>query len=145
MGRERMPIRDRLLSKVDSFEDPDECWTWTGRRDPDGYGTLWVVIDGTKRMRFAHRMSFNEFKGDLIEGLTIDHLCLNKSCINPRHLEQVTARENTQRHFDLQTTCKNGHEITEANSYRTPSGHRSCRECRRIAARRYREKLLASA
>lgn len=83
----------RFWSKVDKGDD---CWVWTGWTDRDGYGALDV---GGKFTR-AHRFAYEELVGPIPEGLTIDHLCRVKHCVNPAHLEPVTAEENTRRSME---------------------------------------------
>src|SRR5699024_5721792 len=78
----------------------------------------------------------------------IDHLCLNKACCNPEHLEVVTTQENTRRRdlaHEYDKYCRNGHARTSENTYIAKTGMRSCRICRTLATRAYRErkKLLA--
>jgi hypothetical protein len=69
-------------------------------------------------------------RGPIPDGLVIDHLCLNKGCVNPDHMELVTIGENVKRHFRLMTHCKSGrHEFTEANTI-THHGRRQCRACK---------------
>lgn len=118
-----IPVRDRIASS--SVKIDNGCWQWTGYRYGNGYGAL--SIEG--RQRLAHRVSYEEFVGPIPVGLTIDHLCRNRACVNPVHLEPVTGRENTQR--AMRSHCVNGHEFTEANIYRWTDGKRCCRECRR--------------
>lgn len=92
----------RFWERVDR-RGPDECWPWLGPRVPQGYGHVSVSgIDtpsgyGTIR---AHRAAWEFDHGERVpEGLTIDHLCRNKLCCNPAHLEPVTAEENYRRHL----------------------------------------------
>ena len=109
------------------------CWRWTGARKSDGYG-LYSVRPYVQRR--AHRIVYELTRGPVPEGLVLDHLCKNKICVNPDHLEPVSIAENVRRAFREQASCVNGHEYTEANTYRNPThGRRSCRECARIRSR----------
>lgn len=69
------------------------CWEWKGYINHNGYGKV-VVNDTTRR---AHRVSYEHFVGPLTPGLTLDHLCRNRRCVNPTHLEEVTLLENNRR------------------------------------------------
>ncbi|WP_414630996.1 HNH endonuclease signature motif containing protein [Alcanivorax jadensis] len=92
----------------------------------------------------AHRFSYETFESPIPEGMQLDHLCRVRNCVNPRHLEPVTNRENVRRGFaarPAQTHCRSGgHELTEENIYLNPRGHRECRICRREAAQRQKQK-----
>lgn len=136
----KKPITERILSSI-QFGD-STCWEWQRRKDRDGYGVMWVWIDGKKRQRFAHRMSFEAFNGEIPPGLQIDHLCMNKSCVNPAHLQIVTSKENTQRYFksiNIDSYCKNGHKRTPDNTFLTGKT-RYCKICRKNASAAYRER-----
>ena len=87
---------DRFWSKV--HKGPD-CWTWTAATDLDGYGVFWTG----KKMRGAHRIAYKQFVGQIPDGLQIDHLCRNRNCVNPTHMEVVTPRENNLRGDGLRT------------------------------------------
>jgi hypothetical protein len=113
----------------------DECWTWTGARQAGGYGRF---ASSASVLVLAHRWSYEHHVGPIADGLTIDHLCRNTSCVNPDHLEPVTREVNAWRgnpHKD-RTHCDAGHELTEANVYIAPSRPtvRLCRECRKAAS-----------
>lgn len=90
-GRTPLPMPERFWSKADKSPD-DGCWVWTSWIQPNGYGYFW--LDGA---RYAHRVAYEIAVGPIPAGLVIDHLCANKSCVNPAHLEVVTIGENTRR------------------------------------------------
>lgn len=123
----RTPILDRFVRHIAPQENG--CWLWTAQIKRDGYGRL---RDGY-RMRLAHRISYELFIGPVPEE-TIDHLCRNRACVNPDHLESVTMRVNILRGFGIamlhkrQTHCKNGHPFDGENTYMW-HGYRHCRAC----------------
>lgn len=129
----------RFMEKVE-FIDPDECWIWVGCRHPRGYGQFW---NGDKIVR-AHRWIYESLLGPVSTDLVIDHLCRNTSCVNPRHLQEVTQRTNVLRgtapaaHQARQTHCVHGHELIGENLYMKPNGARQCVPCRRETDRRRR-------
>lgn len=90
-----VPVLERLLSKIEIgpvFEG-SLCWMFTGGDNGRGYGKLRV---GTRKMR-AHRVAFEEMVGPIPDGMTIDHLCRRRLCVNPAHLEVVSFYENLMR------------------------------------------------
>lgn len=107
------------------------CWIWTAGRCSGGYGKF---LNTT-----AHRFAYQKFVGAIPDGLCLDHICRNRACCNPAHLEPVTQKENTLRGDTFQarnaakTHCPHGHEYTTENTYRYPNGRRRCKTCRRIA------------
>jgi len=103
----------------------DGCWGWTGGIHHTGYG----MFSWGGRWELAHRVSYRLHTGQMPP--EIDHLCRNKACVNPGHLEAVTHSENLRRHYALTVTaCPHGHVYDEANTV-VWRGVRKCRECRR--------------
>lgn len=113
------------------------CWEWIAVKDSKGYGCFWRNYV----MQSAHRVAYELTKGAIPEGLDIDHLCMNRACVNPEHLEAVTHHVNIRRSPDTipslnaaKTHCPKGHEYTEANT-QFENGRRRCATCRRAENR----------
>ena len=121
-----LTLADRFWVRVDKSGGLFECWIWTGTRNADGYGK--TMVNG--RQFLAHRVAYELSRGPIPEGLVIDHLCQNRICCNPSHIEVVTPAENTQRGERKKSHCKRGHLYDEENTIRIKKGRR-CRACLR--------------
>lgn len=129
------PAPVRFWSYVDRSGGPDACWPWMGARYANGYGQFRV---GTRRVS-AHRFAYEDGRGPIPDGLEPDHLCGNRACCNPAHLEAVTHAENMRRGSVAQRThCERGHAYTPENTARAGSGARVCRTCNRLAQAAWR-------
>lgn len=123
-----------------------ECWEWQGAINSKGYGQL--SINGTSKS--VHRVSYTLVNGPLAEGIEIDHLCRNRTCCNPRHLEAVTRLDHASRSIEARKTyCLRGHAYTPENTIVKKRGSgrgeiRNCRTCSRDAQRRIRETKKAT-
>lgn len=123
-----MSLDERFWSKVDKT---DGCWNWIAVRNPHGYGQF-TVHHGTVRQ--AHRLAYLDLVGPVPVGLELDHLCRNRACVNPAHLEPVSHRENVRRGAQVRygDTCRRGHARTIDNAYIRPdTGAWMCRPCTR--------------
>lgn len=127
-------VTERFWASIDRSGDTSgDCWVWTGSRTSEGYGRL--LVFGVHYT--AHRVSYELHHGPIPDGLVLDHLCRNVSCVNPDHLEPVTDAENVLRgegspaRNARKTYCKRGHPL---------DAKRVCRVCRHADQVTYRER-----
>lgn len=147
--RAKQPLAERLLSRVK--ETASGCWEWQGYTRQDGYARVTIrPTPTTQETHLAHRLAYETWVGPIPEGLVIDHVCRNRACINPSHLEVVTQATNNQRgmapSFQAQREqrCKRGHPYTPEHSYFGSDGRRrSCRTCETANQRRRRAEIHA--
>ena len=113
---------------------PDECWEWSRGRYRSGYGTV-LYEDG--RNGYAHRLSYEIHVGPIPDGLELDHICRNRACWNPAHLEPVTHAENMRRGAAARWSpvCPAGHPKTDENRRKGRRNY-DCRVCHRERERR---------
>lgn len=127
---------ERFEAKI-AYEPMSGCWLWAACVDRPGYGRF-GLRGGT---RPAHRIAYEHLVGPIPPGLTIDHLCRQRCCVNPEHMEPVSRGENVLRGESLsaqrarQKRCRRGHSFSRASD-----GRRYCRACKALAdAARWRK------
>lgn len=144
-----IPLAERFWSMV---VKTDTCWTWGGAWNPEsGYGSFGARVEGKSVRKMAHRWAHELAIGPIPEGLQVDHLCSNRLCVRPDHLEAVTPRENTLRALDSpagknaqKTHCLRGHPLSGKNVYVPPKkpNSRYCKTCRDARSRRRVQSVL---
>ena len=122
-----------------------ECWVYTKKLNQDGYGRIYW----NGRQTMLHRITYELHVGKINSRMEIDHLCRNRACCNPSHLEQVTHKVNMERglknggkKFREMTHCKYGHPFDEKNTYwrKDMKRGRICRKCRNVSATKSHKK-----
>jgi len=130
----------RFWALVARSDQPGACWLWLGHINPNGYAQ-WQIAK-TSKAELVHRIAYRLMYGEIDQTLQLDHLCKIRHCVNPDHLEQVTAKENNMRSTSptafnrLKTHCKYGHPFDVTNTLYRPNGGRACRLCKKLRRRR---------
>lgn len=138
---------ERFLVKVDTTGD---CWTWQSSKSAKGYGEFFLNHNKVRRKIYAHRFAYELLAGPIPDGLHLDHLCRNPSCVRPSHLEPVTLQENTARGQNFtalnaaKTHCPQGHPYDEVNTEYWQN-ERRCIACRRVRNRERMRRTRAEA
>lgn len=118
--RARVSIEDRAHSS--------QCWIWQRALKPDGYAVGYPF--GKSSPKRMARVAYEAFVGPIPIGLEIDHLCRQRSCCNPEHLEPVTREENIARGVAARVVCRRGHAFSAGNTIINSNGARTCRACK---------------
>lgn len=150
MANHRVPVRERLNRFIFAVTESG-CWIWMGVLNRAGYGIITFYNQAKKqyRTKLVHRLTYEEYRKSIPDGLQIDHLCRVRCCVNPYHPEAVTPAENVRRgmaSFDVarraataarlaKTHCVHGHPYDESNTRRTAAGKRTCIACQTLRNR----------
>ncbi len=124
-----------------------KCWVWFRAKDDKGYGRIWVDGASNKAYAWIYKHTHPD---TVLDGKMLDHLCRNRACVNPDHLEPVTPKVNTLRGAGptainaSRTFCTYGHEFTPENTLVKKDGNRGCRTCNVERARRWRQARAAT-
>lgn len=138
---------ERFLAKI--CIKPNGCWEWLGGHAKAGYALLDIESDGSWKPVAAHRFSYETFVGPIPDGKELDHLCRNRGCVNPDHLEPVIHKVNVRRglagistgeQMKARTHCPKGHPYDEQNTRYRKNGRRRCLACRRAEYQKWLSK-----
>lgn len=146
----RILVREReRVHKHIKINSDNECWEWTATLTPSGYGQgydRYTITNCT--VQFAHRIVYKLYKGDIPKDLDLDHLCKNRKCVNPEHLQPITKKDHRKRTWEQRKKnppmfCKHGHPLSGSNLYiyKRPNNPefqmRSCKACHLVRSQKY--------
>lgn len=138
----RRMIPNNVANKLQ--ETDAGCWEWTGHRHERGYGR--IVLD--KKNVSVHRLLYELFNGPIPDGWVIDHMCENKPCSNPAHLDACTHTDNIERHWtihperDSNTHCSRGHKFDDVG-WIIDKQDRACKKCYKMRQDKYEKERKA--
>lgn len=148
----KLTLKERLLAHI-KINEQTGCWEWTGSKKPAGYGQISIPTPKGAYPLYAHRVAYEIYKGPIPDGYETDHLCRNRGCVNPDHLEAVPQEINRIRGAGsggslspevINNVCQKGHPRTPASTgYFTLEGRRRrfCKICYAINRDKYREDI----
>lgn len=140
--------RERVLKHIKPNLETG-CWEWTATIKPSGYGQGYDrYSDGKCVIKSAHRIVYKLYKGDIPEGFDLDHLCSNRKCVNPDHLEPLSKQDHRKRTWanikkNPVMTCKHGHPLSGDNLYSYPLKNkpgivmRCCKACHLVRSTKF--------
>lgn len=125
-------VIDRFISKLEN--GPNGCILSTYSTGSHGYSQVGWVENSQRTMVLGHRLAWEVFMGPIPSGMTIDHICHNRRCVNLAHLRLLSLPDNARGNGQIDKThCPSGHPYSGSNLYLDPKGYRRCRECMKIS------------
>lgn len=132
MGRTNQ--RASLAQKLNNYTLNEGCWEYNGCTNNYGYCLIMV----NRKLQYAHRLAYKFHKGDIPKGMTVDHICFNRKCINPAHLRLLSHSDNARRH--KQSQRKEFCSICGDKKTQQPNGRWHCRRCSCRRTKEYRKR-----